>query len=318
VPVKVSLENGSIEIGDPLTTSSTPGYAMKATESGPIVGNALQPFDGSNEDDKIIAFVNVSYHDDGVINTMPGTQNTASNFGGGDFSSLSLGGNLYMQANSIIGVNDISGIGDNWVITAAGDVKVKGSLKTIIESYQGEDVETVAQVSLEHTVTLSGTASLSAGLASINFEDIDPEFNDIISTLAPVRVMAMPVGEPVMLYVTNQDEDGFTISSDRSSDAEFNWFVTAYRKDYEPEEYLEVEVEIEEPVVEEVVEEEVIEEEAAEEIVEEETEEEVADEEVVEEEEDPETDGETVANEDDMPTAGRDSEETQVSDPQTE
>ncbi len=325
VPVKVSLENGAIEVGDPLTTSSTPGYAMRATESGPIVGNALQPFDSSNEDDKIIAFVNVSYFDDGVIDTMPGTQNTASNFGGGDFSSLSLGGNLYMQANNIIGVNDISGIGDNWVITAAGDVEVKGSLKTIIESYQGEDIETVAQLSLEHTVTLSGTAKLSAGLANINFEDIDPSFNDIISTLAPVRVMAMPVGEPVMLYVTNQDEDGFTISSDRSSEAEFNWFVTAYRKDYEPEEYLEVEVveELEEVEVEEGndagngVTEEVVEESPTEEVVEEDLGEELTEEvEVVEE--DLETDGETVANEDDMPTAGRDSEESQVSDPQTE
>jgi hypothetical protein len=43
----VSAENGAIEIGDLLTTSLTPGYAMKATDKlraiGAIVGKALEP-----------------------------------------------------------------------------------------------------------------------------------------------------------------------------------------------------------------------------------------------------------------------------------
>lgn len=45
VPVKVSAENGPIQRGDLLTTSSTIGHAMKATESRPgtILGKALQP-----------------------------------------------------------------------------------------------------------------------------------------------------------------------------------------------------------------------------------------------------------------------------------
>jgi hypothetical protein len=43
VPCKVSAENGSIHRGDLLTTSSTPGHAMKATEPqlGTILGKAL-------------------------------------------------------------------------------------------------------------------------------------------------------------------------------------------------------------------------------------------------------------------------------------
>ena len=43
VPVKVSTENGAIVPGDLLVTSSTPGYAMKATEAKPgtILGKAL-------------------------------------------------------------------------------------------------------------------------------------------------------------------------------------------------------------------------------------------------------------------------------------
>jgi hypothetical protein len=47
VPCKVSAENGPIEVGDLLVTSSTPGYAMKGTDRskmlGAVVGKALEP-----------------------------------------------------------------------------------------------------------------------------------------------------------------------------------------------------------------------------------------------------------------------------------
>ena len=41
VPVNVSLENGVIHIGDPLTSSAIPGVAMKATRAGKIIGYAM-------------------------------------------------------------------------------------------------------------------------------------------------------------------------------------------------------------------------------------------------------------------------------------
>jgi hypothetical protein len=47
VPCKVSAENGSIDTGDLLVASSTPGYAMKGTDRnrmlGAVVGKALEP-----------------------------------------------------------------------------------------------------------------------------------------------------------------------------------------------------------------------------------------------------------------------------------
>lgn len=42
--VRVTGENGDVAVGDPLTSASTPGYAMKATEPGMIVGHALESF----------------------------------------------------------------------------------------------------------------------------------------------------------------------------------------------------------------------------------------------------------------------------------
>ena len=99
VPVKVTLENGPIKRGDPLTPSATkPGYAMKATKAGQIIGKALQPFDGNstvlgenafdgltkNQIQKIInstkatgegqtmAFINISWYDPDVYLTSTG------------------------------------------------------------------------------------------------------------------------------------------------------------------------------------------------------------------------------------------------------
>jgi len=63
VPVKVSTENGAIEIGDYLTSSSTPGVAMKATDSGITIGKALEPFDSAQgEIGQIEVFINLGWY----------------------------------------------------------------------------------------------------------------------------------------------------------------------------------------------------------------------------------------------------------------
>ncbi len=52
VPVKVSLENGDIKVGDPLTSASIHGYAMKATKPGMIIGHAMEAFTSSMQDEE--------------------------------------------------------------------------------------------------------------------------------------------------------------------------------------------------------------------------------------------------------------------------
>ncbi len=82
VPVNVSTENGPINAGDPITSSSVPGVGMKATKPGVILGKALESLNSSNcqpqapQSDnfglieqnpacqgKILVFVNVGYND---------------------------------------------------------------------------------------------------------------------------------------------------------------------------------------------------------------------------------------------------------------
>lgn len=61
VPVKVSLENGPIAVGDPLTSSSTPGAAMKATQAGQIIGYALQS-SAEVSDGRLLAWLQLGHY----------------------------------------------------------------------------------------------------------------------------------------------------------------------------------------------------------------------------------------------------------------
>jgi hypothetical protein len=61
VPVKVTTENGPIKKGDVLTSSSTPGVAMKATKAGQILGMAMGDYSGDSVG-TVIAFVKSGYY----------------------------------------------------------------------------------------------------------------------------------------------------------------------------------------------------------------------------------------------------------------
>ena len=71
VDVKVSTESGTIAKGDYITSSSTPGVAMKATRPGQVIGKALEslecpePVEGLPQScqGKIEVFINVSFAD---------------------------------------------------------------------------------------------------------------------------------------------------------------------------------------------------------------------------------------------------------------
>ena len=61
VPVKVSTENGAIVAGDYLTSSSITGVAMKATKAGPIIGLAMESYDGTDVG-KVLTFIKTAYN----------------------------------------------------------------------------------------------------------------------------------------------------------------------------------------------------------------------------------------------------------------
>ena len=63
VPVKFTLENGVIKVGDALTSSATePGKAMKATSAGKIIGIALESSDKA-KDGKLLMWLQIGHHE---------------------------------------------------------------------------------------------------------------------------------------------------------------------------------------------------------------------------------------------------------------
>ncbi|MGH7156851.1 MAG: beta strand repeat-containing protein, partial [Candidatus Saccharimonadales bacterium] len=103
VPVKVNLENGPIAVGDPLTSSSVPGEAMKATAPGKIIGMALEGYDGTQDSNEINVQLGVSYNDptDGS-GQLQGSQTVNGDLGvtgsGSLQGGLKVGGNLTVSS----------------------------------------------------------------------------------------------------------------------------------------------------------------------------------------------------------------------------
>lgn len=241
VPTNVNLENGSISVGDALTSSSAPGVAMKAKKAGQIVGYALESFDGSSKD-QIIVFVNVGYWSGNAIDPMPGTDNRASlitQTSGSSLSFLDMKGAVNMNANEITSIGRLAGIADGWSIESDGTIKTEALVKTIITGHDLKKVETIATTSPEAMITLTGTAKLENGKAEVRYIEVNKDYGNVISAIAPVRVIVSP-SAPVALYVSEKDQNHFVVKSfDGNADqTEFDWLVTAYRKGYEPKEVL--------------------------------------------------------------------------------
>ncbi len=231
VPTFVSSENGAIKVGDPLTTSSKPGYAMKATQPGPIVGYAME--DHASGDGSIIVFVRASYYDGASTNVAPAADTAISGLASSTVATLDITGTLNMNGGGIFSVGSIEGVGGAWSISGNGDIETEGRLVQLVRSYQNEDVETYAATSREMTIQLSGTATLQNGTALVNLESIDPKFNDIISNEVPYRVFVTPNGATGQISVTNRDQASFVIRDSSGSDGILvDWLVVGTHKDY--------------------------------------------------------------------------------------
>ena len=121
VPVKVTDEGGPIVPGDYLTSSSTPGYAMKATHAGPTIGKSLGFFNGTSG--TVMVQTNLSYAD-----PQPNIQGSNGNYtdlnisGVATIQTLSVTGSATFHGNIIVGGHVITAgnTPDTEVLGAAG------------------------------------------------------------------------------------------------------------------------------------------------------------------------------------------------------
>jgi hypothetical protein len=233
VPTFVTTENGEIHIGDPLTTSSMPGYAMRATEPGPIVGYASEAFSGTTG--TIVVVVNASYYAGTPVNEGPATANTISHLAQ-DIENFDTVGVLNLNGGQLLAIGSMASASGAWHLDSSGDIVTSGRLVQLVESSTGAKIETYAAASREMTVQLSGTIALNHGRATVRFDEIDPEFTNIIDENPSYRALVTPYGATGSLYVTNRTTDGFDIveSGAATSGVDVDWIVIAYRRDYAP------------------------------------------------------------------------------------
>jgi hypothetical protein len=150
---------------------------------------------------------------------------------------LSMSGNINMNGNEISNIGRMAGLSNSWSIEVDGTIKTEALLKTVIVGQNNQKVETIATTSPEAIITLSGSSTLKDGMVEVRFVDVNKDFGNVISAIAPIRVVATPNG-PVSLYVSEKDQNHFVVKSfgGNASDVEFDWVVTGYRKGFEPKE----------------------------------------------------------------------------------
>lgn len=123
VPVKVSTENGQIKAGDFLTSASIPGYAMKATMAGRVLGKALEDLKDTKECPafgmgnlpktkcgEIMMFVNLTDYLGAPVEMVMNGQNTQKTQNVGLSDSQSIGGSENQNSG-------LSSISDNLIVS---------------------------------------------------------------------------------------------------------------------------------------------------------------------------------------------------------
>jgi fibronectin-binding autotransporter adhesin len=127
VPTRVSAENGAINIGDPITISSTPGVGMKALEPGYVVGIALESYDGTEpvegeEHGLITVYVRTAWFNGSGVES---NNNVSGDYAESQLSNSVLTSNLDVAGYALVNVGAISGLDGLWQIDGNGNMVVQ-------------------------------------------------------------------------------------------------------------------------------------------------------------------------------------------------
>jgi hypothetical protein len=63
VPLKIAADSQAIKKGDPITSSSTAGHGMKATQAGHVIGLALEDWTPGSGTEKVLTYINPTYYE---------------------------------------------------------------------------------------------------------------------------------------------------------------------------------------------------------------------------------------------------------------
>jgi hypothetical protein len=232
VLVKVSDENGPIKAGDYITSSATqPGFGMKATRSGQVVGQALNDYDfSSGSTGLVMVFVQVGYQQIGnrIVLDAPAIEGQQLQSGGEDLTSNAASTFvIQQQANEDEeAVSDIlqlqSGDANRFMVSSTGATSILSNLNCELEEDSCPSVLKVTQANTElmnidarGTLTLAGTIfikddSFAGSVATGDSGLAEITFSYHLGTGKPVVQLTVEAQIPVFAQILEfkQDEDG--------------------------------------------------------------------------------------------------------------
>jgi hypothetical protein len=179
VPLKISTKNGTIAVGDKLTTSDVAGVAIKATASGPTIGVALADY-SSSEEGTVLAFVQMGWWAPLAISA-PTIVETPS-------STLSVMVSSVVQALESIGVFIQNGI-----------VRATGFISATITSDQVDTKK----------LCVDGVC-----ITSDQFKELLDKNNVSTTSSSTIPTSTLPVGEPMPTDPTTSTPDTTVSSTD--------------------------------------------------------------------------------------------------------
>jgi len=224
VPVKVNLENGPIEVGDRISLSSTSGIGMKMSGvSAQSIGIALESYDGSSSDGKIIVLVNLSWNklDDSIINGEIATSTgpiwiTDSNTGAIKSATSQM---LDMQGQNITNIGSLISNSGSWSMSDEGVIRAKTlCLEDVcIDGNKLHDL--LLNIGINTTIKNSSPsaniASVSSGISTGTEESFDTEIPVIVlngNNPATIELFSSYL-DPGAVVADNKDHNlGYTAS----------------------------------------------------------------------------------------------------------
>jgi hypothetical protein len=242
VPIHVTDEGGPIKPGDYLTTSSTPGYAMKADHAGPTIGKALAPFDGTSG--TVMVQTSLGYY------AGPDTASYIQNGGNATLTGLTVGGTAdfaNLNASGTATINNLTVTGTATIATLHvtgsakfdGDITVGGHVITAggqpTPTIQTAAGSVAANDLAGKPATATITGNDTSGTITITTSD-NPTVGDLLNIVFSKAYGAVPhilisgqdgKSAASFLYPANKSTTGFELHMDNPPAAN-----TTYTFDY--------------------------------------------------------------------------------------
>ncbi|GAC1500615.1 MAG: hypothetical protein NVS1B10_04340 [Candidatus Saccharimonadales bacterium] len=211
VPVHITNEGGNVKPGDYLTTSSTPGYAMKANKAGPTIGKALGFF--NNSSGTVMVQTNLGWYDPGIGSQIQGST--------GSFGDLNVSGLATLTSLHVTGNSQFDGD-----VTVGGHVITAGTQPTAT-------IQPSSGVGSGVTITgndTSGTISINTGITTLSGALASFKFNKSYAA-TPHIVLTGQDGRSTssFIYPSNKSTNGFELHVDsplsNNSTYKFDYFI---------------------------------------------------------------------------------------------